>query len=450
MKSNLLLISLLVAYPAFATSFSGKEPSKGTATTDAGKKATTPVNAPVTTKPMDTKLPPLALGPQVTGMFRILKADGSTVIAQTAITVGGTSSVNVINVASTDALQSGNGRCAFNAQYDEVSGVAATSSTNRIFSNDALVAQNTKVDLVANVLKSTLTQPYLVAGQNNVRVMINADSASPSVGWVRVNVSGSCGTTSTSKDSFKDGQKDGAPKDGSKETHSDSPKTAMPPSGGASAPVTMPSKDSFKDGQKDGAPKDGSKETHSDSPKTAMPPSGGASAPVTMPSKDSFKDGQKGGTAKDGSREPRSDSPKTATPPSGGASAPVTMPSKDSFKDGQKDGQKGAASKDGAKEPAKGSAHGDNKVAPDSVQWKNLATAFSYSTYGVTLLKGNKDFTRYADLAKLNADIGVFISAKAIDEASFNALMIRWNSFATDESFRKALMAVMPSVSDKK
>jgi len=67
-----------------------------------------------------------------------------------------------------------------------------TGTTNRLFSNDALVAQNTKIDLQARVVKTVWTQPYLVPGVNNVRIVVNADSPAPSTKWVRVNVAGTC------------------------------------------------------------------------------------------------------------------------------------------------------------------------------------------------------------------------------------------------------------------
>jgi hypothetical protein len=128
--------------------------------------------------------------PQASALFRVLKADGSTVIGQAVLTSGGT--MGTINVKQADALAAANGRCAFNVKYDEVAPVALKGTTNRLYSNDTLVAQNTAIDLQPSVLRTIWTQPYLYAGQNNVKVVLNADGASPTVGWVRVNVDGSC------------------------------------------------------------------------------------------------------------------------------------------------------------------------------------------------------------------------------------------------------------------
>jgi len=133
-----------------------------------------------------------AAGPLLTGKVRIVKTDGSTVLAEVApALVAG--KLPEMNIADKDAFISVLGRCAFNFKYDEVSTSAASGTTNRLYSNDALIAQNTQIALVAGVVKTIWTQPYLVPGVNNVRIVVNADSATPSTGWVRINVSGSCG-----------------------------------------------------------------------------------------------------------------------------------------------------------------------------------------------------------------------------------------------------------------
>lgn len=309
MKAQALMISVMLATPAFAANFGSTEPPKTTP-------PTTTVTPP---KPASTPMPS---GPQVTGLFRIVKPDGSTVIAQTPIGMS-TSVINVINVATSDAFLTSGGKCAFNVKYDEVSGVAATNTTNRLFSNDTLIAQNTKIDLAANVLKTIWTQPYLVPGQNNVRIVINADSATPSVGWVRVNVSGTCGAATTS-----------------------------------TPPKTEPPK--------------------TEPPKTTPPKT-----------------------------EPPKTTPPVVTPP-----PPVV------------------------------------KFAPGSAEWNNLTNAFGYSNYGVNGLKG-KNYARYSELVKFNADVTLVFNAKVVDQASYNALMTRWNSFVMEPAFQAAMKAIVPST-DKK
>jgi hypothetical protein len=308
MKAQALMFSLMLASPVFAANFGSTEPPKTTTTPP----STTTIAPP---KPASN---PAATGPQVTGLFRIVKPDGATVIAQTAIG-SGSNVINVINVATSDAFLTSGGKCAFNVKYDEVSGVAASSTTNRLFSNDALIAQNTKIDLAPNVLKTIWTQPYLVPGQNNVKIVVNADSATPSVGWVRVNVSGTCGASQ--------------------------------------APATTP-------------------------PATTPP--------KTEPPK----------------LEPPKTTPPVVTPP------PVV------------------------------------KFAPGTGEWNNLFNAFGYSNYGVTQLKG-KNFARYSELVKLNADITAVVNTKVVDQPTFNALMSRWNSFVMDPAFQAAMKAITPST-DKK
>lgn len=138
-----------------------------------------------------------ALTAQLTGFVRIVKSDGKTVVAQAApllVTSGMTTSkLPEITVSDKDAFMSALGRCAFNLQYDEVSATAVASSTNRLYGNDTLIAQNTQVALVPKVVKTIWTQPYLVAGANNVKIVVNAESGAPSTGWVRINVAGTCG-----------------------------------------------------------------------------------------------------------------------------------------------------------------------------------------------------------------------------------------------------------------
>lgn len=292
MNSKLLVISLLAAVPAFAATT--------TTSGNFGGASSTPPSTNTAKPP--TALAPVYSGPQVTGLFRIVKPDGSTLIQQTAITTGG-SSVNVINVSDKDAFIASKGKCAFNVKYDEVSAAAALNTTNRLYDNDALIAQNTKIDLAAGVLKTIWTQPYLTAGQNTVRVVVNADSAMPSTGYVRINVAGTCGAS-----------------------------TAPPSPPVVTAPQPKP--------------------------------------PVTTP----------------------------PPPP-----------------------------------PAV-------KFLPGSTEWNNLYTAFGYSNYGVTQLK-SRNYARYSELVKLNADITAVVNAKVVEQPTYNALMTRWNSFVNDAGFRTAMQA---------
>jgi len=180
MMKTLTLLSLAV----MATAAQASEPAH-----------TTPAPSPA---PKSEHAPPApaaapAPAPQVNAMFRVLKADGSTVIGQALITPQGSTAMQTLNVRQVDAIAMANGRCAFNVKYDEISSAAADNTTNRLYSNDTLVAQNTGIALQAGVLRTIWTQPYLYAGTNNVKVVLNADSAHPVTEWVRVNVDGTCG-----------------------------------------------------------------------------------------------------------------------------------------------------------------------------------------------------------------------------------------------------------------
>jgi hypothetical protein len=189
MKTSLVLVTLLVASSSFAANF-------GTSGATTAKGAAMPATA--------TSTPQLLTiaGPQVGGLFRVVKPDGATVIQQGTMSAG-TSSIPTITVSETDALVKANGKCAFNVKYDEISSSAATSTTNRTYSNDAVVAINSKIDLAAGVMKTIWTQPYLFAGTNNVKLVINADSATPSTGWIRINVTGACGGTAKAPETPK-------------------------------------------------------------------------------------------------------------------------------------------------------------------------------------------------------------------------------------------------------
>jgi hypothetical protein len=128
----------------------------------------------------------------IAGMFRLLKADGSTVVSQAIVAPG---VMQQISVKASDSIFAANGRCAFNVKIDEVSPLALANSTTRLYSNDTQVANVTRLDLSARTLKSFVTQPYLFAGRNNVKLVFNAESATPTVGWVQVLVDGSCTAT---------------------------------------------------------------------------------------------------------------------------------------------------------------------------------------------------------------------------------------------------------------
>lgn len=317
MKSNVLFL-----ITALAAAVSSHAAESGGVTKPAA--SLPPAPAPVTAAP--------GTGPQITGLFRFVKANGMDVITQGAIYTG-TGTMATLTMSGADAISSGAGRCAFNVKYDEISSVAALNTTNRLYANDTLIAQNTKLDLEANKLKTVWTQPYLYAGLNNVKIVINADGAKPSTGWIRVNVTGSCG--------------------------------------GVTAPAPAPTP----------AP--------APAPKTEPPKT---TPPVTTP--------------------PKTEPPKTTTSdPKLAAKPPVVV---------------------------------EVKYAPGSSQWNELNTAWGYSNYAVTQLKG-KGYVRYAELVQLNTYLTAVINAKTVTQVNYIELMARWNSFVNDAAFKKAMAAIVPS-----
>ncbi|MEO6276390.1 hypothetical protein [Roseateles sp.] len=271
---------------------------------------------------------------QLTGLVRIVKSDGKTVLAQAApllVTANmATGKLPEITVSDKDAFLSALGRCAFNFQYDEISATAVANSTNRIFSNDALIAQNTQIALAAKVARTIWTQPYLVAGANNVKIVVNAESATPSTGWVRINVAGTCGAVTA-------------------------PKPAPTP---APAPVTVP------------------KPAPALAP-TAEPKPAPAPAPVAKP-----------------------------------APAPVVY------------------------------------IQPGSGDWNNLNTAWGYSNYAVTQLKG-KGYAKYDEVVRLNTALTNVINAKKVSTGDYASLMAAWNALQADAAFRAAMTAIVPTPGKK-
>jgi len=132
-----------------------------------------------------------APGTEINALMRVMKRDGSTLIAQAPVSRN-LAFIPVIRLNAADALVAANGRCAFNVKLDEVSGHALSGSVDRLYSNDTLIAQPGGINAEAGKLTTVWTQPYFYAGRNNLRVVLDADGAAPVTGWVRVEVAGTC------------------------------------------------------------------------------------------------------------------------------------------------------------------------------------------------------------------------------------------------------------------
>src|SRR5438309_1111725 len=99
MKTSLVFVTLLVASSSFAANFG----TSGATAKGAAMPAT------VTSTPQVLTV----AGPQVGGLFRVVKPDGATVVQQGTMSAG-TGSIPTITVSETDALVKANGKCAFN------------------------------------------------------------------------------------------------------------------------------------------------------------------------------------------------------------------------------------------------------------------------------------------------------------------------------------------------
>jgi hypothetical protein len=361
--------------------------------------------------------PPVATGPQAGPGFRIVKPDGSTVIQQATMGTSVADPASVLNVTDKDAFLTSNGKCAFNVTYDEFSPVAATGTTNRLFSNDKLAAQNTKIDLQARVVKTVWTQPYLVPGVNNVRIVVNADSAAPSTKWVKVNVAGTCG--------------------GATAQPAEPPKPTPP----AATPLQQEVK--FAPGSAEWNKlntiwgysnyattqlKSANYERYADLVKL------NAALTTTINAKVVSQDAY--------------NSDVTAwntfvTDPKFKALMAAVVPQSD------KPADKPAATTPPAPTPAPAAPAkpAEVKFVPGSAEWNNLNTIWGYSNYATTQLK-TANYPRYADLTKLNAAITTIINAKVVSQDAYNGFVTAWNTFVTDPTF-KALMAAVVPQSDK-
>jgi predicted flap endonuclease-1-like 5' DNA nuclease len=389
--------------PAYASNFGTPAVTPKPAAAPA---AGTPAAAP------QSAAAPAAAGPQPGTAFRIVKPDGATVIQQASMGTSPADQAATLNVSDKDAFQASNGKCAFNVVYDEVSPVAVTGTTNRLYSNDALVAQNTKIDLQARVVKSVWTQPYLVPGVNNVRIVVNADSPAPGTKWVRVNVAGTCGAAAA--------------------------KPAEPPK-----PAPAPAKPEVKF-----AP--GSAEWNNLN--TIAGYSNYAATQLKSANYPRYADLVKLNAAitaivnakvvtQDAYNSTVTAWNTFVTDPQFKTAMAAVVPQSD--KPADKPAEKPAATP----APAPAPKPADVKFAPGSAEWSNLNSILGASNYATAQLK-TANYARYADLVKLNAAITAIVNAKVVTQDAYNSTVTAWNTFATDPKFKSALAAVVPQ-SDK-
>lgn len=139
----------------------------------------------------DTPRTPRETKPSVTGLLRVVKADGNTVVAR-AMVGAGLNGNGGVRLRGTDALTAANGVCTFGLRLDEVSSTALTGSVNRFYANDVLLAQTAAADLQAKVMATSSLQLGLPAGTTMLKVVLDADGAQPTTGWARITVDGTC------------------------------------------------------------------------------------------------------------------------------------------------------------------------------------------------------------------------------------------------------------------
>jgi predicted flap endonuclease-1-like 5' DNA nuclease len=321
---------------------------------------------------------------------------------------------SILSVSDKDAFLTSGGKCAFNVTYDEISPVAVTGTTNRLFSNDALVAQNTKIDLQARVVKTVWTQPYLVPGVNNVRIVVNADSPAPSTKWVRVNVAGTCAAAAA--------------------------RPAEPPK--PTTPPATPPKQEVKFAP--GSPEWNNLNTiwgYSNYATTQLKTSGYAryadlvklNAAITTVINAKV-------VTQDAYNSIITAWNTFVTDPKFKALMTAVTPQSD------KPADKPAASTTPAPAPAPAAPAkpAEVKFAPGSAEWNNLNTIWGYSNYATTQLK-TSGYARYADLVKLNAAVTTVVNAKVVSQDTYNSIVAAWNTFVQDPKFKALMTAVVPA-----
>jgi hypothetical protein len=87
-------------------------------------------------------------------------------------------------------------------------------------------------------------------------------------------------------------------------------------------------------------------------------------------------------------------------------------------------------------------------IQPGSGDWNNLNTAWGYSNYAVTQLKG-KGYAKYDTVVRLNTALTAAINAKKISAGDYTSLMAAWNALLADPAFKAAMAAIVPTPGKK-
>ena len=83
-------------------------------------------------------------------------------------------------------------------------------------------------------------------------------------------------------------------------------------------------------------------------------------------------------------------------------------------------------------------------ILPGSGDWNRLYTAWGSSNYARKQPDG-KGYARYADVVKLNNDLGAVVKAGRVEAAAYAELMKRWDVLTADAGFKAAMAAIVPS-----
>jgi hypothetical protein len=316
---------------------------------------------------------PSTAGALPVGSLRLVLPDGATVIASAALSTG--TALQTMSVDARKAFLMSNGRCAFNVKYDERSETALFATTNQIYDNDVLVAQNSKIDLAPGVVRTVWTQLYLAPGANNLRLVINTGATTPAKAWVRVQVNGACAATP------------------------EPPPTIY----GSGTPQFRAlygawgySNYGVKQLQGKGYAKyDALVALNADLGVAVKAGQVEAKAWAALMARWNAIANDPDFQAAIKAVKPTGDTP------------PVTY-------------------------------------GPGTSQWNAMHTAWGYSNYAFTQLKG-KGFSKYDVVVAINADLTKAVQAGSVDAKTWEALMTRWNALCRDADFQAAMKAVVPT-----
>jgi len=407
MKTSTLILALAAASPSvFAAPMRVAEEPR----TPASAPAPAPAPAPAGAHPV--------------GSLRIVTPDGNTVLAQAPLSLG-TSALSTLTIDAKQAFLFANGRCAFNVKYDERSDIAKFGTTNQIYDNDVLVAQNSSIDLAAGITRTVWTQPYLQPGTNNLRLVIDSAGAAPVRAWVRVQVNGTCAAA--------------APAPTPEPPHAASGPASSPTGGDTHTTVTYgPGTAQWQALYNAWG--------YSNYGRKQLDGKGYAKyAALVALNNDLTTVVKAGKVTADAWNSLMARWKAISTDPAFIALMKSITPTGDGNTGGTGTGTgTGTGSGSGSGSTGTPTPPAPQTYGPGTSQWQALYNAWGYSNYARKQLDG-KGFSKYATVVSINTDLTAAVNAGKVTVDAWNGLMTRWSALANDPDFQAAMKAIVPT-----